>query len=173
MLRVVSGLAGITLLALAAISVGSPPVVFFDLPSVILVLGIVGSGTLVSFPVAQIRAAWSLSSDPASAAPVFHRMADLAVSSGIFGVLIGLVQMLQALDDPNAIGPAMAVCLLTLFYGVGLGELVFRSLATRGAPSVAPVQPSRRGSVSVYLPLTVTLLAVCMLGLMVFVAYGL
>ena len=108
MLRVVSGLAGIALLTFAGISVGSPPVVFFDVPSVVLVLGIVGFGTLVSFPVAQVVAACSLSSDPASAAPVFHRMADLAVSSGIFGVLIGLVQMLQALDDPSAIGPAMA-----------------------------------------------------------------
>lgn len=172
MLRVLSGIAGIALLTLAAISLGSPPVVFFDVPSVILVLGIVGFGTLVSFPAPQIVSACSLSSDPASASPVFHRMADLAVSSGIFGVLIGLVQMLQALDDPSAIGPAMAVCLLTLFYGVGLGELVFRGLATRGAPSTAPMEHSRRGAVSVYLPLTVALLAVCMLGLMVFVAYG-
>ena len=32
------------------------------------------------------------------------------------GVLIGLTQILQALDDPSAIGPAMAVCLLTVTY---------------------------------------------------------
>ncbi len=173
MLRVASGLSGIAFLTLVAISFGSPPVVFFDVPSVILVLGIVGFGTLVSFPLAQVLSACSLSSTPALASPVFHRMADLAVSAGIFGVLIGLVQMLQALDDPSAIGPAMAVCLLTLFYGVGLGELVFRGLATRGKSPPQAAQPGRRGAVSVYLPLTVILLAVCMLGLMVLVASGL
>ena len=31
--------------------------------------------------------------------------------------LIGLVQMLQNMEDPAAIGPAMAVALLTTFYG--------------------------------------------------------
>lgn len=173
MLRVISGIAGIALLTLVAISVGNSPVVFFDGPSVLLVVGIVGFGTLVSFPPARIWSACSLSADPAAASPVFHRMADLAVSAGIFGVLIGLVQILQSVDDPNALGPAMAVCLLTLFYGVGLGELVFRGLANRGPPSTASVQPSRRGTVPVYLPLTVTVLVVCLFGLMVLVAHGL
>ena len=36
---------------------------------------------------------------------------------GMIGTLIGLVQMLQALDDPSSIGPAMAVALLTTLYG--------------------------------------------------------
>lgn len=36
---------------------------------------------------------------------------------GMIGTLIGLVQMLQNLSDPSAIGPAMAVALLTTFYG--------------------------------------------------------
>ena len=36
---------------------------------------------------------------------------------GMIGTLVGLVQMLQALDDPSAIGPAMAVALLTTLYG--------------------------------------------------------
>ena len=36
---------------------------------------------------------------------------------GMIGTLIGLVNMLQALDDPSAIGPAMAVALLTTLYG--------------------------------------------------------
>ncbi len=36
---------------------------------------------------------------------------------GMIGTLIGLVQMLQNMSDPTAIGPAMAVALLTTLYG--------------------------------------------------------
>jgi len=36
---------------------------------------------------------------------------------GMIGTLIGLVQMLQSMSDPSSIGPAMAVALLTTFYG--------------------------------------------------------
>ena len=42
-----------------------------------------------------------------------------AVLSGIVGTIIGLVMMLQNLTDPTAIGPAMAVALLTQLYGFG------------------------------------------------------
>lgn len=41
---------------------------------------------------------------------------------GMIGTLIGLVQMLQNLSDPSAIGPAMAVALLTTFYGAVLAN---------------------------------------------------
>jgi len=36
---------------------------------------------------------------------------------GMIGTLIGLVNMLQNMDDPSSIGPAMAVALLTTLYG--------------------------------------------------------
>jgi len=36
---------------------------------------------------------------------------------GMIGTLIGLVNMLNAMDDPGAIGPAMAVALITTLYG--------------------------------------------------------
>lgn len=36
---------------------------------------------------------------------------------GMIGTLIGLVNMLKDLNDPNSIGPAMAVALLTTLYG--------------------------------------------------------
>lgn len=60
---------------------------------------------------------------------------------GMVGTLIGLVQMLQNLSDPSAIGPAMAIALLTTFYGaVGANaialpmksKLSFRSVAEIG-----------------------------------------
>ena len=36
---------------------------------------------------------------------------------GMIGTLIGLVNMLQAMDDPSALGPNMAVALITTLYG--------------------------------------------------------
>ena len=43
---------------------------------------------------------------------------------GMIGTLIGLVQMLQNLSDPSSIGPAMAVALLTTFYGAVLANAI-------------------------------------------------
>jgi chemotaxis protein MotA len=42
---------------------------------------------------------------------------DYSPAMGMIGTLIGLVQMLSNMDDPKAIGPAMAVALLTTLYG--------------------------------------------------------
>jgi chemotaxis protein MotA len=39
--------------------------------------------------------------------------------------------MLGNLDDPSAIGPAMAVALLTTFYGAVLANMVFTPLANK------------------------------------------
>ncbi|MFT4977055.1 MAG: chemotaxis protein MotA [Myxococcota bacterium] len=50
-------------------------------------------------------------------AEMFDALGAYAPAFGMIGTLVGLVQMLQALDDPSAIGPAMAVALLTTFYG--------------------------------------------------------
>jgi chemotaxis protein MotA len=43
---------------------------------------------------------------------------------GLIGTLIGLVQMLQQMDDPTKIGPAMAVALLTTFYGSIIANMI-------------------------------------------------
>ena len=60
---------------------------------------------------------------------------------GLIGTLIGLVQMLGKLDDPTAIGPAMAVALLTTFYGSVLANVVgipiAQKLKCRSAQEVA------------------------------------
>jgi chemotaxis protein MotA len=50
-------------------------------------------------------------------ADIFISMGTFAPAMGMIGTLIGLVQMLQSMDDPSTIGPAMAVALLTTFYG--------------------------------------------------------
>lgn len=58
-------------------------------------------------------------------------MAATAPSMGMIGTLIGLVQMLQSLEDPSSIGPAMAVALLTTMYGAILAFVVFGPLAEK------------------------------------------
>ncbi len=47
----------------------------------------------------------------------WEKWAELGPAWGMIGTLIGLVDMLKKLDDASAIGPAMAVALLTTLYG--------------------------------------------------------
>jgi len=62
-------------------------------------------------------------------AGILRRAGEVAPAMGLIGTLIGLVQMLGNLDDPSSIGPAMAVALLTTFYGAVLANMVFNPLA--------------------------------------------
>ncbi len=62
---------------------------------------------------------------------LFKAFGAYAPAFGMIGTLIGLVQMLQTLDDPSSIGPAMAVALLTTFYGAILANLIFNPLAEK------------------------------------------
>ncbi|WP_022850996.1 motility protein A [Limisalsivibrio acetivorans] len=50
-------------------------------------------------------------------ASIFGAMGDFAPAMGMIGTLVGLVAMMQSLNDPSSIGPSMAVALLTTFYG--------------------------------------------------------
>lgn len=65
------------------------------------------------------------------AVSVLRRAADISPAMGLIGTLVGLVQMLTNLDNPSVIGPAMAVALLTTFYGVVLAHMVFNPLASK------------------------------------------
>ncbi|MCB0357982.1 MAG: MotA/TolQ/ExbB proton channel family protein [Bdellovibrionales bacterium] len=62
-------------------------------------------------------------------AQLFQTMGMIAPAMGLIGTLIGLVQMLQTLEDPAGIGPGMAIALLTTFYGAVLAYLVFIPIA--------------------------------------------
>lgn len=62
---------------------------------------------------------------------VFKYLGAMGPAYGMIGTLIGLVQMLQSLDDPSSIGPAMAVALLTTFYGALLANLIALPIAEK------------------------------------------
>lgn len=64
-------------------------------------------------------------------AKVFSSTGDVAPAMGMIGTLIGLVQMLSAMDDPKSIGPAMAVALLTTLYGAMLANMVALPIADK------------------------------------------
>lgn len=52
-----------------------------------------------------------------------------APAFGMIGTLIGLIQMLQVLDQPERIGDGMAVALVTTFWGAFLANTLFLPLA--------------------------------------------
>jgi len=54
-----------------------------------------------------------------------------APAFGMIGTLVGLVIMLQNMDDPSAIGPGMAVALLTTMYGAIIANAIALPLADR------------------------------------------
>lgn len=56
---------------------------------------------------------------------------DIGPAMGMIGTLIGLVQMLGNMEDPKAIGPAMAVALLTTLYGAMIANILFGPIVTK------------------------------------------
>lgn len=64
-------------------------------------------------------------------AQIVRRAAEVAPAMGLIGTLVGLVQMLSALSDPSSIGPAMAVALLTTFYGAVLSTVFLGPMANK------------------------------------------
>tara|TARA_B100000929_G_C15427769_1_gene393613 strand:+ start:123 stop:896 length:774 start_codon:yes stop_codon:yes gene_type:complete len=67
----------------------------------------------------------------AEASAVFKSWADIAPAMGMIGTLVGLVGMLQNMSDPKAIGPAMAIALLTTLYGAFLANVVAKPIAEK------------------------------------------
>ena len=66
-----------------------------------------------------------------SAIAIFKSLGDVAPAMGMIGTLIGLVAMLSNMDDPKAIGPAMAVALLTTLYGAFIPNVIAIPIADK------------------------------------------
>lgn len=62
---------------------------------------------------------------------VFEIMAGLAPGFGMIGTLIGLINMMKTLDNPDTIGPNMSVALITTFYGSLFANFVFQPIANK------------------------------------------
>lgn len=62
---------------------------------------------------------------------IFKSIGDVAPAMGMIGTLIGLVQMMANMDDPKALGPAMAVALLTTLYGAVIANVFALPIADK------------------------------------------
>ncbi len=71
---------------------------------------------------------------------VFETMGTLAPGFGMIGTLIGLIAMLQQLHNPETLGPAMGVALITTFYGTLVANFICTPIAgklkTRSAEEI-------------------------------------
>jgi chemotaxis protein MotA len=85
-------------------------------------------------------------------ADIFTSMGTFAPAMGMIGTLIGLVQMLQSMDDPSTIGPAMAVALLTTFYGSLMANIccmpIAGKLKTRSKEEMVTKEMTIQGIIS-------------------------
>lgn len=66
-------------------------------------------------------------------AQIFRTMATYAPAFGMLGTLVGLVNMLEVMEDADiyVLGPSMAVALLTTFYGILIANLVCKPIAVK------------------------------------------
>ncbi|GAB6060489.1 motility protein A [Desulfonatronum parangueonense] len=84
---------------------------------------------------------------------VFKGMGTMAPAFGMIGTLIGLVNMLQVLDDPTAIGPGMALALLTTLYGALMANLAFipiaKKLEARSQEELSKMEMTMEGVMSI------------------------
>jgi chemotaxis protein MotA len=55
---------------------------------------------------------------------ILDNIAKYAPAFGMIGTLMGLIFMLQNMDDPSAIGPGMAVALITTLYGALIANVI-------------------------------------------------
>jgi chemotaxis protein MotA len=62
---------------------------------------------------------------------IFDNIGKYAPAFGMIGTLIGLVIMLQNMDDPKTLGPSMAVALITTFYGSLVANLIAMPIADK------------------------------------------
>lgn len=61
----------------------------------------------------------------------YQKGGAFAPAFGMIGTLMGLVNMLKQMDDPSSIGPAMAIALLTTFYGCIEANVLFNPIANK------------------------------------------
>jgi len=66
-----------------------------------------------------------------SAAKVWEGLGGYAPTIGIIGAVLGLIHVMENLDDPSKIGPGIAVAFVATVYGVGLANIFFLPFASK------------------------------------------
>jgi flagellar motor component MotA len=111
-------------LIISLIGFSGPLNIFFDVPSLIITLGVGFALTIISFSIHDIKSALhhafgldGTKDELRKSAYIWEATARNLLLAGTIGLIIGIIQMLQNLNDPATIGPSIAVALLTMFYG--------------------------------------------------------
>ena len=100
---------------------------FIDLPSLIIVVIPTLGLSIGNFSWKTYKQTWSIpfgnpenyeQSELIETHKCVNYMGNMFVIMGLIGSLIGVVLILQNLDDPKMIGPAAAIAIMTLFYSV-------------------------------------------------------
>lgn len=141
-MHVLTRLIGINILIImvwGSMALGGKVGIYLDIPSVVMLLGVLLGGVMVCFPFQQITDAIGAAFAGEHAEPVtvwqreqriavFARLYQLAWGGGLVAALIGLIAMLSDLSDPASIGAGMAVALLAPAYGALLAEFLFNPM---------------------------------------------
>ncbi len=84
---------------------------------------------------------------------LFETLGKYAPAFGMLGTIMGLIIMLKSMDDPEALGPGMALALITTFYGSLFANVFFLPIAdklgTRSTEEVASKLLIIRGVMSI------------------------
>jgi chemotaxis protein MotA len=65
------------------------------------------------------------------AASLFETAGGYAPCVGILGAVLGLIHVMENLDDPSKLGPGIAVAFVATVYGVGMANLLFLPLGAK------------------------------------------
>ena len=124
------------------------PIIFFNVPSVLIVVGGTWALTLFSFPLQNVvsigRYFGCTVMPPKPGADqskvigeleigivMFTKIKSYAQATGWVGSLNGLVLILTSIDDPAAIGPSASLALLTVFYGTLIAYWICLPVSTK------------------------------------------
>jgi len=74
----------------------------------------------------------------------FDSLGTFGPAFGMIGTLVGLIIMLQQLNNPETLGPSMAVALITTLYGSILANIVGLPIAEKMSKRSADIELSKR-----------------------------
>jgi len=66
-----------------------------------------------------------------AAAKVYEGLGVYAPTLGIIGAVMGLMAVMQNLNDPSKLGPGIAAAFVATIYGIGLANLLFLPMASK------------------------------------------
>ena len=99
----------------AAILIASDLRAFLDVPSILVVIGPVIASISAKHGLEGFK---ELFREGENQSKILHTMGVTAILAGAIGAMIGSVIILGSLSDKSALGPAFAIALLTLLYGL-------------------------------------------------------